>query len=470
MNAIRHHVPEALGGNKCKDHQFECVYCDPNMEMYFTTTREAMIRHCRSAHNVEEQIAKRHYRESSAHINDLADVNLIKSLFERCGRNLRELTLGNWSPQLVLPFIRMAPNVQHLKLRYIKLKSQHFRELARLLPNLKSLSLVVSIPENSYDDYRMGFVKYFKVMSSLEYLSLNMDNVYPLFVRYSFFWFPPNLKYLALSGGIKKEYISILPWVAKGCKHLQGLRLNESRLNENAIQAIFQIKSLRYLDMPFLCGSTYTFETLTELRAVKIKNPNNTVLTVITQHCKELEHITILGYPVVERLSDRYDEHANLLRVVSLPNICSLSIEPVNCSRIKATELINRLIANGKLQYIKMERSYDHSPLKSEVLFKLLRQCKSIRSIALNFGPINSKFYTKICQVVDEIDEKERQQSAFDTVTHQIVELQYDKKITNSKIGKDKVLQYKWLRFTDQISPPAVYAKWRFGFLEAGKP
>ncbi|KAI1703042.1 hypothetical protein Ddc_16735 [Ditylenchus destructor] len=117
-----------------------------------------------------------------------------------------------------------------------------------------------------------------------------------------------------------------------------------------------------------------------------------------------------------------------------------------------------------------MERSYNRSPFKPEVLFKLLRQCKSIRSIALNFGPINSDFYSKICQVVDEIDEKERQQSAFDTVTHQIVELQYDKRIANSKIGKDKMRQYKWFRFTDKISPPAVYEKWRFGFLEAGKP
>ncbi|KAI1703041.1 hypothetical protein Ddc_16734 [Ditylenchus destructor] len=410
MNRLRHQVPEArLGGNKFKDYSFECIYCDPKLEVYLTITREAMIRHCRIVHDVDEQIAKRHYLKSSATINDLADVNLaqifktfpwqerlkfeqvcqkwhyvgknlswtnykvfhshkyvdwseercrkevseIKSLFDRCGRNLRHLTLENWSPQIVLPFIRMASNVQHLSLSFVKLKSQHFRELARILPNLKSLSLVVTPPdgENCFDDYHMGLVEYFRVMSSLEYLSLKMVKKHALFARYSFVQFPLNLKYFALYGGVKSDHRRIIPWVVEGCKDLRGLRLNVHGLNE-----IFQIKSLTFLAMPFICGSTYNFEALTELRAVNIEHPNDEVLTAITQHCRELEHVSISDCPMVESWSNynelisNYDEQANLLRVVSLPNICSLSIEPVNYSRRNAAELISLLIANGKLQ------------------------------------------------------------------------------------------------------------------------
>ncbi|KAI1693999.1 hypothetical protein DdX_20343 [Ditylenchus destructor] len=44
-----------MASSKFEDYKFECVYCDPKLEMHFSTTREAMIRHCRIVHDVEEQ-------------------------------------------------------------------------------------------------------------------------------------------------------------------------------------------------------------------------------------------------------------------------------------------------------------------------------------------------------------------------------------------------------------------------------
>ncbi|KAI1697290.1 hypothetical protein Ddc_19802 [Ditylenchus destructor] len=104
------------------------------------------------------------------------------------------------------------------------------------------------------------------------------------------------------------------------------------------------------------------------------------------------------------------------------------------------------------------------APLEPEVLLEMLRRCKSIRSIALDFGPINSDFYSKICQVVDEIDEEDRQERKL-TGKDPIVEVEYNKQL----IG-NITTPYKWIRFKAYVSPSTVCEKWKFGWLSAGKP
>ncbi|KAI1703043.1 f-box-like domain-containing protein [Ditylenchus destructor] len=70
-----------------------------------------------------------------------ANVMRHEPFLERCGRHLRHVTLREWSPETVLSFIRMAPNVQHLKFWYVKLNDEIFKELAEIVPGLKSLAL-----------------------------------------------------------------------------------------------------------------------------------------------------------------------------------------------------------------------------------------------------------------------------------------------------------------------------------------
>ncbi|KAI1696143.1 hypothetical protein Ddc_20679 [Ditylenchus destructor] len=351
----------------------------------------------------------------------------IKPLFERSGRNLRHLILRDWPSQVVLSFIRMAPNVQHLKLWAVNLTSERLRELAQIVPSLKSLDVINSVLIN----------------------------------QYSFVQFPPNLKYLCLYD--VKNADKILSWVAKGCKDLKGLRVFSTigSINENALQAISQMKSLTSLAMQV--GSTYNvgyvLEALTELRALEVNTVNKTVITAITQYCKNLEHLHISGNRGAEISPE---EHASMLRLATLPNLCSLEIWASSYSKKQTTEFLNRFIANGNLQYI-----YTNSKvlLELEVLFEILRRCKSIRSIAFNFGRINAGVYSKICRVVDEIDERNRQHGEFLEETHPIVEVQ-----CNKKLGRSITTPYKWLRFKDQVSPPAVLQKWQFGWLSAGKP
>ncbi|KAI1702291.1 F-box domain containing protein [Ditylenchus destructor] len=374
----------------------------------------------------------------------------IKPFFERCGRHLRHLTLRTWSPQTVLSFIRMAPNVQHLLFWDVKLDDGSSKELAGIVPGLKSLAYVFA-EEKSTD--------YFKAMTGLEYLSISET---ALFEQYSFVQFPSNLKYLGL------RYVSnpaqILSWVAEGCKDLKGLYLHlRWNIDENLFRAISRIKSLTYLAMvtwrdlnpPYEIG--YVFEELTELRALEIDTLDEKTISAIMKHCNKLEHLDIFN----RNDTISAEQHAAILRLASLPNLCSFAISG-RISNKQRTELVNRLIAKGNLQYIKM---YAQAPLEPEVLLEILRRCKSIRSIALNFSPINSDFYSKICQVVDEIDEENRKQSAFTTMTHPIVEVQY-----NKYMAGNITTPYKWLRFKDQISSSAICEKWKFGWLSAGKP
>ncbi|KAI1696572.1 putative RNA-binding protein EEED8.10 [Ditylenchus destructor] len=431
-----------MASKKFKDYSFECVFCDPKLEMHFTTTQEAMIRHCRSAHNVDEQI---------------------KSLFDRCGKHLRHLILQRWLPKEVLYLIRAAPNVQHLRLDFvkiIKMTSAHFCELSQVVPNLKSLALHVSFPdgEESLEDSRSGLIEFFEAMSCLEYLRLDINNI--LFSQCSFAQFPPNLKYLDLR---RINISTILPWIAKGCKQLKGLRINDY-LSQDALQAIPQMKSLTYLSMPFSevdpSDLVYIFEALTELRAIEIDTLCHKVTSAIAQHCRNLEHLNIVGYISPET-------RENMLHLDSLPNLCSLENVVSIYSKEQTTEFVNRLVSKGNLQYIKMRTQ---APLEAEVLLEILRRCRSIKTVALKFGPIDSDFYSKICRVVDEIDDEERQQRELTGVTHPIVEVQY-----NNRTAEYFLESYKWLRFQEPVLPyislySAVCEKWKFGWLGAGKP
>ncbi|KAI1703039.1 hypothetical protein Ddc_16732 [Ditylenchus destructor] len=362
--------------------------------MHFTTTKDAMIRHCHIAHDVEEQI---------------------KPFFERCGRYLRHLTLRKWSPQVVLSFIRMAPNVQHLKLSKDTLNNNFLKELAQLVPGLKSLKVTVRC--NGYKpNYDIGLIECFKTMTCLEYLSIydkECHNRGTLFNLHSFVQFPLNLKYLDLDDVANAA--QIISWVSKECHNLKGLCLSCS-MEEDTLQAISKLKS--------------------ELRALNIYNLDEKIITAIAQHCQKLEHLSIVEISL--------EEHANLLHLATLPNLCSLETWAKNFPKERTTELINRLISIGKLQ--------------------------NIQSIGLEFGRINLDFYSKICQVVDEIDEEQREQHEFTGMTHPIVEVQ-----CNSGLAKFIPHEYKWLQFVDIVWPgrgvwKMSLEKWQYGMLSAGKP
>ncbi|KAI1692374.1 hypothetical protein DdX_21291 [Ditylenchus destructor] len=186
------------------------------------------------------------------------------------------------------------------------------------------------------------------------------------------------------------------------------------------------------------------------------------MLSAIARHCNKLEHLDLYDYNDVISA----EQHAAILRLTLLPNLCSLEIWSDSYSKEQRTELVNRLIAKGNLQYIVCNVSmYVQAPLEPEVVLEILRRCKSIRSVGLDFGPINSDFYSKICQVVDEIDKENRKQGEFTGITHPIVEVQYYKDLTGNI-----TTPYKWLRFKDQISSSAVGENWKFGWLGAGKP
>ncbi|KAI1702383.1 hypothetical protein Ddc_17096 [Ditylenchus destructor] len=395
-------------------------------------------------------------------ISMLPDEILIRPFFDRCGSHLRHLTLRNWLPHVALPVIRMAPNVQHLRLCSVNLTSEPFRELAQILPNLKSLEFALKThPNRIMTAYSLALMEYFKVMTSLEYLYIKADA--GLFHQNAFVQFPPNLKYLCLND--VKNVGKILPWVTEGCKDLKGLSvvLNAFSINGNALQAISQMKSLTCLSVPVKLidyDVGYAFEALIELRALKINTMSKTAIEAITRHCKNLEHLHISGNRWAEISPE---EHANMLRLASLPNLCSLEIWASSYSKEQTTEFVNRLVDTGNLQYIQMTTS--EAPLELEVLFEILRRCKGIRSIALNFGRIDAEVYSKICGVIDEIDESDRQHGEFLEETHPIVEVQCNKKLT-----RDIATTYKWLRFKTQVSPSAVLEKWQYGSLSAGKP
>ncbi|KAI1698556.1 putative F-box/LRR-repeat protein 2 [Ditylenchus destructor] len=495
-----------MASSKLKDYKFECIYCDPKLEMHFSTTKEAMIRHCRIAHDVEEKM------DAISNINQLPFVNLaqifeklpwqdrlkieqvckkwqhvaknlcwanykifdnykykdwpdtramqIRPFFDRCGRHLRHLTLRKWSPQFVLLFIRMAPNVEHLRFLQVNLDDESLKELAGIVPGLKSFGMENCLPsESKSTDYSLGLIECFKAMTGLEYLYISERNA--LFSRHSFVQFPSNLKYLELT--YVSNVAQILSWVAEGCKNLKGLDLCCDG-DENFFHAISQIKSLTYLGLslalipPYDVG--YGLKELSELRALEVATLDEEIISAIMQHCNKLEHLEIYDYNDVISA----EKHAAILRLISLPNLCSFAILADN-SKEQRTELVNRLIAKGNLQYIKV-RAARTAPFESEILFEILRRCKSIRSVALDFPEIDSDFYSKICQVVDEIDEEYRKQRELTGMTHPIVEVQYNK----FRAG-NITAPYKWLRFKDQDDVSStICKKWKFGWLGAGKP
>ncbi|KAI1691411.1 hypothetical protein DdX_21904 [Ditylenchus destructor] len=356
----------------------------------------------------------------------------------------------------------MAPNVQHLRLSEETLNDDFLQELAKIVPGLKSLDLTIPrrFDENTSPDYAVGLIECFKAMKDLEYLSIYHNHRYDkgiLFNLYSFVQFPPNLKYLDLTR--VSNAAQILSWVAEECRHLKGLSLSWG-VKENTLQAISQLKSLTYLEMRKItvpCDIGYVLEALSELRALSMSNLDEKMISEIAQHCKKLEYLRI------DKVSP--ETHGSLMRLATLPNLCSLDIWSDNYPKEQTTELINRLIANGKIQYIRMATAKKDS-LEPDVLFEVLRRCKNIQSIGLEFGRINRDLYSKICQVVDEIDEEQRQQRELPGMTHPIVEVE-----CNSGLSEFVPYEYKWLKFTygGGIWKMSLN-KWKYGSLSAGKP
>ncbi|KAI1709534.1 hypothetical protein Ddc_13848 [Ditylenchus destructor] len=327
----------------------------------------------------EEKTAKKYYRESTTNINDLPDVNLvqifekfpweerlkleqvckkwqyvgknlswsnerifdntpyknwpeskfmqIEAFFDRCGHHLRHLVFHSWSPVIILSLLGMAPNVQHLKFW-------------------------------NMTDY--GLAECFKVMTSLEYLRIS-DRGH-LLNQHSFVQFPPNLKFISLHR--IKNINQILEWIAIGCKDLKALSVSPDYINENGLKAISRMKRLTYLEMNGYASqdaSEDIFEALTELRALEIETVNGKLIAAIAQHCNNLEHLQIEVFEA---------KHANISCFATLPNLCSLEILG-ECCLEQTIKLINRLIANDKLQYITSNITV---PL--EILFEMLRRCK----------------------------------------------------------------------------------------------
>ncbi|KAI1709545.1 F-box protein SKIP2-like isoform X2 [Ditylenchus destructor] len=534
--------------SKCVNYQFECQYCNPKVEKYVSATKQAMKEHYLIVHNE---------RASCTNINELLDVTLgqifekfplkerlkleqvckkwynasknfgwenfrifnndkfahwkvtkMTSFFDRCGRYLRHLTLGDCSAQEALTLLKTAPNVLHLSLSFVNLNDECLKELAQILPGLKSMSLINTFQcYEDVNDYNLGLLECFKVMTHLEYLRIDGDG--SLFDQYPFVQFPPNLKYLHLDNiGLADETLS---WVAEGCKDFKGLRLTDPPLNEDAALAISRMKSfvqrpsvqisaqsqhcavlsrcslaarrerqccdwldggpsgrtdegLRFFSLLHAILCVLTLKTASRVLKAGIGNPP--VIACITKYCKKLEH---LGVRDTREFSP--DIQSDLLCLASLPSLCSLAIL-ADYSKEQTTELIERLIDIGNLQYVKMDTSKE--PLEPEVLLKMLRQCKRIKTISLNIGEIDFEFYSRICQIVDEVDEKDWEQSQFvgeEKVEfpedgHPIVEMEYYGGTTTT----GNIRPYKWFRLTDKVSRQAAFEKWEYGMLSAGKP
>ncbi|KAI1699503.1 hypothetical protein Ddc_18538 [Ditylenchus destructor] len=386
----------------------------------------------------------------------------VKPFFERCGRHLRHLTLRKWSSQAVLSFIGMSPNVQHLSLLSLKLDGNNLRELAQLLPNLKSLYL--EVPHNVDEgttDYDLGLIECFKAMTCLEYLYFQGSS--SIFRKYKFVKFPAKLRYLGLYFINNSD--KILRWVAKGCKDLRALNVNGS-LTRYGYNAIAEMKSLTYLRVISKIDGDigFMFEALSELRALEIDFLDEMVVAAIARHCQKLEHLKMY-FEYKKEISP--EKHANMLRLSLLPNLCSLEILAAKYSKEQTTEFVNRLIAKGIIQYISMYNSEE--VLEPEILLEMLRRCKNIRSIDLNVGGIDSELFSKIRQVVDEIDEGINHQSELPKESHPIVEVQYDDGEEHCCHYMVVPEPYKWFRFVMQMSPSPVCDKWEYGWLSAGK-
>ncbi|KAI1691864.1 f-box-like domain-containing protein [Ditylenchus destructor] len=339
------------------------------------------------------------------------DYSRMTAFFDLCGRYLHHLQL-TCSEGTAINLLKMALNVQHLCLDHIKMNGEHLKELSQILPNLKSLHIEWPyIRRSNYvvldrDGCDLGLVECFKTMTCLEYLRISGVDI--LFEEYSFVQFPHSLKYLDFE--LIKNADRILSWVAKGCKDLKGLRLTgcvvgSKHLNSNMLQTISQMKSLTYLAL--IMGS--------------IANGIGYVFEALT----ELQAFEIRTSPSESSATPLNETHINIYT--------------------------------------------DCEPAGPEILFEMLRRYKKIRTIALDFGPINSEFFSRICQMVDEIDGKVRRQREFPEETHPMVELKYNSR----KYGRlsDNVRRpYKWFRLTDCISSQAAFEKWEYGFLSAGKP
>ncbi|KAI1703100.1 hypothetical protein Ddc_16695 [Ditylenchus destructor] len=400
---------------KCVKYQFECQYCDPVIEKYVAATEQAMERHYLIMHNIEdfsetfsekratkgqifekfplkerlklEQVCKKWHRVGKNHSwsnfrsfnnNEYAycRVLMMKPFFDRCGPYLRHLTLDGCPAETAITVLRMAPNVQHLSLFNVEMNDESLKKLAQTMPDLKSLSFCRTFTSSKEGyDYNMGLVECFKTLTRLEYLhmSATFDQSISLFDKYSFVQFPPNLKHLSLSDINNVD--KILSWVCEECKDLKGLRLG-CRMFETTFMAISKLKSLTHLAMrlsPSYGNIDYVFEALTELQALEINGLDETAIIGITRYCKKLEHLSARDdYEIIPV------DHANILRLASLPNLCSLVIY-VDYAEEQTTELVNRLIAKGNLQVIKMITS--DKPV--ELLYEILRQCKVYTLIVL---------------------------------------------------------------------------------------
>ncbi|KAI1702304.1 F-box domain containing protein [Ditylenchus destructor] len=371
----------------------------------------------------------------------------VKSLFERCGHHLRHLILWRWPPSTALVFLRLATGVQHLSFWSSKLDDEFLKELAIIAPHLKSLDL--NPFKTSATSYELGLMECLKAMTCLEYLSIQSV----LFDQNSLVQFPSSLTYLCLYSVINADQILIR--VAKDCKEIKGLRLRAD-MNESAFNAISQMKSLTFLDLPFDIPYDigYVFEALDELRALAINSLDELLLTTVARYCKKLEHLSIVHVGSPYAISP--EEHANVLTFASLPSLCSFSIWIDKYSTQQITEFVSRLFDKQNLQHIYMNT---YAFILPNVLFGMLRRCKAIQYIGVNVEQITRPM---ICQAVDEIDQSDKQlQSEFVEGTHPIVEVQWD---------GDLPKPYKWLRFISQIPPAAILDKWQYGWLSAGKP
>ncbi|KAI1716144.1 hypothetical protein Ddc_10564 [Ditylenchus destructor] len=208
----------------------------------------------------------------------------------------------------------------------------------------------------------------------------------------------------------------------------------------------------RYVDFSF-------FESLTQLRAIEIQTLDKRVLSSIAQYCKNLEHVDIWdNYKGKGDISAA--EHSNLMRILTLPHLCSFSLWAAKYSKDQTNELVTQLAANQNLEYIEVKTT--KAPLEPEVLYSLLRRCTKIKSIGMDFDL--SDVNPQLCQVVDELDEVNKN-------PHSIVEVQCGSMgVKSLKRAKNNRKSYKWLRFVPKISPPAVLEKWQYGSLSAGKP
>ncbi|KAI1699558.1 hypothetical protein Ddc_18517 [Ditylenchus destructor] len=390
--------------------------------------------------------------EMTAHCekHGLRDGIRLSTLFKRCGRYIRHLSIYNWSPDLIFSYTQDMPNLTHLEFRYVKLTTKHL-ELLSAIPNLKSLHLSASM-KFAYD----SFFEYLKNAINLEYLMITESCG-----SYSSSYLPnipPNLIFLAtetltqhLSTSKKVTALKLRHWIP------------DPLSIKNVLSRLTFFRA--YFDDTDLCLSF--LESMPNIRALsfyvdrhnKTKGPDtfpSKIFRTIAKNCKLLEHLSYGCSHFEDDILSDVQSLSSLDKLLSMEtkfNVYGLEEGfPEFFRQLDSFKTISRL-------YISHHCDFD-----LDTLCEMLKNCSFIEYIEFtkryskgDIHPDREKHRSKLFETVDEID-------AMTTEKHHEVTLNF------VNFTELKPFRYKWLHFQMNETVISLLEKWQFEGLSAGKP